>query len=100
MYLTESDEYVEIVNLGDAAQDLLGWTLSDSEGSPVFLFPSHTLAPGDAVRVYTNEVHSQWGGFSFRRRTAVWNNSNPDTAELRDETGQLVSSKSYPPPCQ
>ena len=38
----ESDEYVEITNLGDQAQDLAGWVLKDiSEGYPSFTFPSY-----------------------------------------------------------
>ena len=97
---SESDEYVEIVNLGDAAQDLSGWMLKDNnEGTPVFEFPSWILKPGDVVRVYTNEIHPEWGGFSFGRGTAVWNNCEPDTAALYDQAGELVSLKSYPPGC-
>ena len=54
----ESDEYVEITNLGDQAQDLFGWELEDiSEGYPSFTFPSYILAPGKSIRVYTNEYH-------------------------------------------
>ena len=100
VYRTESDEYVEIANLGDAEQDLAGWTLLDvDDGSPSFLFPAWTLEPGGAIRVYTNEVHPQSGGFSFGRGTSIWNNNDPDTAALYDQNGDLVSSKSYPPGC-
>ena len=97
----EPDEYVEIVNLGDGGQDLQGWTLEDiSDGNPTpFLFPSWTLEPGGRVRVYTNQVHPEWGGFSFERGTAAWNNSAPDTAGLKNQAGELVSTKSYPPGC-
>ena len=98
---TESDEYVEIVNLGDAAQGLAGWTLEDiAGGTPVFPFPSWTLEPGDVFRVYTNEVHPQWGGFSFGRGSPIWSNSQPDTAGLFDLEGELVSVRSYPPGCE
>ena len=98
---SEADEYVEIANLGDSAQDLGGWKLVDiSTGTPEFQFPTYVLEPGSAIRVYTNEVHAEWGGFSFGRGTAVWNNSDPDTAALFDSAGELVSSKSYPPGCE
>ena len=98
---SEADEYVEIANLGDAVQELDGWTLVDiSDDSPVFVFPPWTLDPGEAVRVYTNELHEEWGGFSFERGTAAWNNSDPDTAGLFSEAGDLVSTKSYPPGCE
>jgi hypothetical protein len=92
----EPDEYVEIVNRGDAPASLEGWSLTDiDDGSPTFIFPSGFVAPGGVVRVYTNEVHPEWGGYSFGRGTAIWNNCEPDTAGLLDAAGQLVSSKSY-----
>ena len=96
----EPDEYVEITNLGDTAQQLSGWRLLDvADGRPEFTFSSRTLGPGETVRVYTNEVHEESGGFSFGRGSAIWSNSAPDEAALYDETGALVSRKSYPPGC-
>ncbi len=92
----ESDEYVEITNLGDQPQDLAGWVLVDiSEGDPSFTFPSYILAPGKSIRVYTNEYHLEWGGFSFKYRRAIWNNTEPDVAALYDNQGKEVSRKSY-----
>lgn len=93
---TESDEYVEITNLGDTSQDLKGWVLKDiSEGYPSLTFPTYILQPGQSIRVYTNEIHAEYGGFSFRSGKAVWNNSSPDTAVLKNAQGQVVSRKSY-----
>lgn len=92
---------MEIFNAGKAPQDLEGWSLMDiSDGLPTFVFPQRTLAPGSTVRLYTNEVHEEWGGFSFGRGSAVWSNSDPDTAGLYDAQGRLVSTKSYPPGCE
>ncbi|GAH75777.1 unnamed protein product, partial [marine sediment metagenome] len=92
----ESDEYVEITNLGTEPQDLAGWILIDiSEGRPWFIFPSYVLTPGKSVRVYTNEIHPEYGGFSFRYGKAIWNNSVPDTAALFNAEGLKVSQKSY-----
>lgn len=92
----ESDEYVEITNLEDEPQDLAGWVLKDiSEGYPSFTFPSYILAPGASIRVYTNEIHPEWGGFSFGYGKAIWNNTDPDVAALYDAQGQEVSRKSY-----
>ena len=92
----ESDEYVEITNLGDQPQDLAGWMLKDiSEGYPSFIFPSYPLLPGESTRVYTNEYHPEWGGFSFEYSQAVWNNTEPDTAVLFDSQCREVSRKSY-----
>jgi competence protein ComEC len=96
VYRTESDEYVEITNLGDTSQDLKGWTLLDiSEGYPSLIFPTYVLQPGESIRVYTNETHPEYGGFSFGSGKAVWNNSSPDTAVLKNAQGQEVSRKSY-----
>jgi hypothetical protein len=98
---TEADEYVEIQNVGDAPQSLEGWVLKDvSEGYPSFTFPDFDLEPGQTVRVYTNEMHPEWGGFSFGSPRAIWSNSDPDTAALFDRRGTEVSRMSYPPGCQ
>jgi micrococcal nuclease len=92
----ESDEYVEITNLGDQPQNLLGCVLVDiDEGYPSFTFLDYTLQPGESVRVYTNEYHPEWGGFSFESPSAVWNNSEPDTAALYDNQGNELSRMSY-----
>lgn len=96
VYRVESDEYVEITNLGSESQDLAGWVLKDiSEGYPSFTFTSYVLAPGQSIRVYTNEIHPEYGGFSFGYGKAIWNNNDPDTAVLRNAQGQEVSRKSY-----
>ena len=97
---TESDEYVQIVNGGETSVELSNWSLKDvADGSPTFTFPAYTIASNETVRVYTNEVHSESGGFSFGRGSAIWANSVPDTAALFDAQGQEVSRKSYPPSC-
>jgi len=93
---TESDEYVEIKNLGSEPVDLEGWVIKDiSEGYPSLTFPAYILQPGKSIRVYTNEIHPEYGGFSFGSGKAIWNNSNPDTAVLYNAQGQEVSRKSY-----
>jgi beta-lactamase superfamily II metal-dependent hydrolase len=93
---TESDEYVEITNQGSESVDLKGWVLKDiSEGYPSFTFPSYVLQPSKSIRVYTNEIHPEYGGFSFGSGKAVWNNTSPDTAALFNAQGQEVSRKSY-----
>jgi micrococcal nuclease len=96
VYRTEADEYVEITNLGGAPQNLAGWRLVDiSEGYPSFTFPPCVLQPGASVRVYTNQIHPEWGGFSFGFGKAVWNNKDPDVAALYDAAGNEVSRRSY-----
>jgi len=92
----ESDEYVEITNLGTEPVDLAGWVLKDiSEGYPSFTFPSYGLQPEKSIRVYTNEIHPEYGGFSFGYGKAIWNNKEPDIAALYNAQGEEVSRKSY-----
>ncbi len=92
----ESDEYVEVTNLGSEQVDLAGWVLKDiDEGYPSFTFPSYILQPHESIRVYTNENHPEYGGFSFGSGKAVWNNSAPDIAALFDAKGNEISRKSY-----
>jgi len=73
---TQSDEYVQIKNYGTAAQDLLGWTLAKlNDAKRVFTFPSSfLLEPEMSIRVYTNEIHPEWGGFSFESEEGIWTN--------------------------
>ncbi len=97
---TEADEYVEIRNYGAAAVNLAGWSLKDvADGTPTFAFPSSVLQPSQSVRVYTNQVQAEWGGFSFGSGNAIWNNSTPDRAGMFNAQGVPVSEKSYPPGC-
>jgi micrococcal nuclease len=92
----ESDEYVEITNSGNEAVNLANWTLMDiSEGYPTFVFPSYILQSGMSIRVYTNEIHPEYGGFSFGYGSAIWNNTNPDVAVLLDAQGNLIYQASY-----
>ena len=67
------------------------------------MFPEYILAPGKTIRVYTDEVHEEWGGFSFQKGSAVWNNQDADTAVLADAVGRVISERTYdvssPPGC-
>lgn len=89
----EPDEYVEIRNDDTMSVLLGGWTLRDA-GNHVFTFPSHTMPPGQVCRVYTNQNHPEWCGFSYGSGSAIWNNSG-DTATLRNSNGQTIDTCSY-----
>ena len=98
--ISEADEYVEITNYGSAAQALTGWVLiDDDDGFPSFTFPNFVLGAGQTIRMYTNQVYEEWGGFSFGSALPIWNNQAPDVAALYDGDGVLVSSATYPPGC-
>jgi hypothetical protein len=90
---SEPDEYVEIENDDSFPIQLKNWTLRD-EANHLFTFPSFVIQPNQTCRVYTNQVHPQWCGFSYGSGSAIWNNSG-DTATLRDGIGTLIDDYSY-----
>ena len=98
---SEADEFVQLFNRGNTSVDLKGWQLVDlGDRGQRFTFEEATiLEPGARVRVYTNQVHPEWGGFTFGYGRSIWHNTSPDTAGLFDAMGILVSRKSYPPSC-
>jgi Zn-dependent protease with chaperone function len=93
---TQSDEYIEITNLGTAPADLSGWSITSSTGNKQsFTFPDGTvLQAGKSFRVYTNEIHPQWGGFSFGSASAIWRDTG-DEGRLFDAEGNMVSGIAY-----
>lgn len=92
---TEADEYVEIANQGESAVELSGWQLHSEGVKQVFTFPQGTvIAPGQSIRVYTNQIHQKTGGFSFGSNRAIWHNQG-DVAQLTDPSGEVKSRYSY-----
>lgn len=91
---TQSDEYIELINTGAPSISLKGWQISAGDKGQDFTFPDFTLVGGHTIRVYTNEIHPQWGGFSFASNRAIWNDKG-DTGELRKPDGTVVSSYAY-----
>jgi hypothetical protein len=90
---SEPDEYVEIRNDDTLAIYLDNWTLTD-EANHVFTFPNFVIIPTFSCRIYTNEIHPDWCGFSYGSGSAIWNNGG-DTATLRDGNGALIDDYSY-----
>jgi competence protein ComEC len=90
----EPDEYVEIQNFDSGPVQLAGWTLRDN-ANITFTFPAFVMAPGQVCRVYTNEDHPEWCGFSYGRGSAIWNNGG-DCGFLRDGANNLVDEYCYP----
>jgi len=91
---TERDEYVVIANVGGAAVDLTGWRLDDEKAGEAFVFPPTSLAAGQRVRVYTNEIHPDSGGFSFGNSQAIWRNQG-ECGYLTDASGRRISRFCY-----
>jgi hypothetical protein len=92
---TEADEYIAITNDGLVDVDISGWRIHAFEHNKDFTFPAGTvLGKRGSLRVYTNEVHPESGGFSFGSKRSVWNNK-ADEGQLYDAQGNLVSSYAY-----
>jgi len=105
----EPDEYVEIKNTSNEPQDIRGWVLTNiTKGYMRFTFPAFfpspegeymeptILKPYETVRVYTDEINNESGGFSFNFGTGnYWDNEVPDTAVLFNAGSEEMSRKSY-----
>ncbi|MFD9950604.1 choice-of-anchor K domain-containing protein [Nonomuraea sp. NPDC059023] len=90
----QGDEYIEIQNLGAAYVNLKGWTVNAGEAGQDFTFPDFTMMCGYRLRVYTNEIHPEWGGFSFGMKSSIWNDKG-DTGSLRKPDGTVVVTYGY-----
>jgi competence protein ComEC len=89
------DEWVEIENYGEAAQDLTGWTIQDLQ-EHVFDFPEgFVLAPGGTVTVHTGVGDDTASDLYWGMGNPIWNNDD-DVATLMDDEGNIVSQ--YPEP--
>ncbi|WP_067477072.1 lamin tail domain-containing protein [Actinomadura hibisca] len=92
---TQADEFIEIVNRGTVAANISGWVVGADDRGQDFVFPPGTvLQPGQKIRIYTNEVHPEWGGFSYGSKRPIWNDKG-DLAKLRDTGGNVVSEFGY-----
>lgn len=90
----EPDEYVEIKNTGNEPVDITDWVLQDDTGKDLYKWEGYTMQPGATIRVYTNETHTESGGFSLGSGRPVWGNSG-DIAELLDVDKELISRYAY-----
>ena len=52
------------------------------------------IQPGQECRIYTNEFHPEWCGFSYGSGSAIWNNTG-DCANLRDGQGTQIDQYCY-----
>ena len=89
----QPDEYVEIQNLETFPIQLQGWTLQDASAH-IFTFPPYLIQPGQFCRIYTNEIHADTCGFSYRNSAPIWNNDG-DCAYLKDSSNKDINSKCY-----
>ncbi|MEA2045517.1 MAG: lamin tail domain-containing protein [Euryarchaeota archaeon] len=86
------EEWVEIINVGEPAQELTNWTLQD-ETNHTYTFPVFVLARGGVVTVHT-ETGNNTDTDLYWNRATVWNNDG-DVATLADDMGNVIAI--YPP---
>lgn len=95
---TESDEYVVLTNNSKSLQDISGYYIyvaTTGTQGPTFTFPKGTqLKAGESVRVYTNEIHKENGGYSFGSGKAIWSNSG-GLGVLKDGSGKKLGEYKY-----
>ncbi|GAB2828029.1 choice-of-anchor K domain-containing protein [Streptomyces daliensis] len=93
---SQADEYIEIVNRSAIMAPADGWVVNAGDFGQEFTFPSGTgaLLPGVPLRIYTNEVHPEWGGHSFASKSAIWNDKG-DTAEIRNTKNTVIARYAY-----
>jgi hypothetical protein len=82
-------EQVTITNTGDELADLVGWTLSDSEGN-TYLFPNYRLWPESSVTVHTGigQDGDPISSLFWGRLQSVW--TPGEVATLRTAEGIVV----------
>lgn len=98
---TESDEYVVVTNGSKNPVDVSGYYIyvatSGTQGA-TFTFPKDSIIkPNSSVRIYTNEIHKETGGYSFGSGKAVWNNK-AGLAVFKDANGTKLGEFKYKAP--
>jgi hypothetical protein len=90
-------EFVELVNVGDAAADLGSWSLSDAKSTRHVFASGTTLAPGSALVVYgrASAIPSDLDNAIAASSGALGLSNSGDTLTLADDAGQAVDGLSY-----
>ncbi len=98
-----SNEYIRIDNVGSGSQNLTGWSIqsyrnSDCQPDPaqLYTFPSgYVLAAGASVRVHSGPDATNDPPSSLRWTTNhIWHDGG-DRGDLRNASGQIVSTLAY-----
>eukprot|EP00551_Chaetoceros_affinis_P003878 CAMPEP_0203636542 /NCGR_PEP_ID=MMETSP0088-20131115/3076_1 /ASSEMBLY_ACC=CAM_ASM_001087 /TAXON_ID=426623 /ORGANISM="Chaetoceros affinis, Strain CCMP159" /LENGTH=214 /DNA_ID=CAMNT_0050490709 /DNA_START=61 /DNA_END=708 /DNA_ORIENTATION=- len=97
---TEADEYVQITNNSNSPMDVSGYYVyvatSGTQGSTYYFPKGSTIKPNSSIRVYTNEVHMETGGYNYGSGKAIWSN-NGGLAVMKDAKGKKIAEYKYKP---
>ena len=97
---TEADEYVIVKNANKQPIDVSGYYIyvaTTGTQGPTFYFPKGSIIkPNQSVRVYTNEIHPETGGYSYKSGKALWNNRG-GLAVMKEDNGKKVCEFKYKP---
>ncbi|MFT7579906.1 MAG: phosphatidylserine/phosphatidylglycerophosphate/cardiolipin synthase-like enzyme [Myxococcota bacterium] len=89
-------EYVELVNVGDAAADLSDWTLGDAVVDTRHIFETGTtLLPGHVIVVFDRGTHDDVPQAILSTSGVLSLNNSGDVVTLKDQAGQMVNGVSY-----
>ena len=91
-FVNKGDEYVDIRNDGDAAQDLSGWHLLSELGNQDCPLGG-VIGPEETLRIWAEAKNEDKGGYNCGFDGPIWNNSETDPAVLYNAAGQEVSRK-------
>ena len=83
-------EWVVVMNHGNKAKYLTGWTIRDRQGH-VFKFPTFKLKPGKRVKLHTGKGTNSNKDLYWKQNSYVWRNTG-DKAILKNKSKTLVDS--------
>jgi hypothetical protein len=89
-----NEEWVRIRNSCATAQSIGGWKIHDLNQNHVYRFASGvTIGAGKTITLHsgrgTNSAAHRYWGYSYG---AVWNNSGPERATLKNSAGTVLST--------
>jgi hypothetical protein len=88
-------EWVRIKNYCTTTKSLSGWTIKDYGSKHTFRFPTGvSIRPGYSITLYSGRgTNTSTKRFWQRTYGAVWNNTAPEYAYLRNASGVLQSKR-------
>lgn len=90
--VNKQNELVTISNTTNEAIVMDGWKLVSVKGNQTYPFTKYELPPGEKVIVSSaDQTAAERPGFLPWGATNIWNNSEPDPAELYNSYNELVA---------